>query len=79
MTQDTGRRAPSLRAGLALVVGGVLSVQFGSAFAATLFPVIAMRPNIGTLPPGRGVSVTDEVSVTMVEVPDYYVRDYFEG
>lgn len=47
MTQDTGRRAPSLRAGLALVVGGVLSVQFGSAFAATLFPVIGPDATVG--------------------------------
>lgn len=46
---------------------------------ATLFPVIAMRPVINTLPPGRGLAVTEPATAVLVEVPDYYVRDYYEG
>lgn len=48
--------------------------------SATLEPVLAMRmegEESATL--DRGLVVADGVSITMVEVPDYDVRDYFTG
>jgi len=38
---------PSARSGVGLVVGGVLSVQLGSALAATLFPLIGPAATVG--------------------------------
>lgn len=45
----------------------------------TLHPTIVMRPVMNTLPPGRGLAHTDAATVSLVEVTDYYVRDYYEG
>lgn len=45
---------------------------------ATLFPTIVMRPAMSVMPPARGLAFAEAASVTMVEVPDYYVRDYYE-
>lgn len=44
---------------------------------ATLHPVIVMRPRPGILPPRRGLAVTDEFSIDLVEVIDPYVRRHF--
>jgi inner membrane transporter RhtA len=48
VVRGSGRAVtPSLRTGIVLLVGGVLSVQFGSALAATLFPIVGPAGAVG--------------------------------
>ena len=51
-----------------------------TATFATLRPVAAMRPaGRDAVSLGRGLSSTEGQGVTLVEVFDYYVRDYYTG